>query len=177
MLNCTYPTFHCMGSTCPKCGQNVPDDSLYCPHCGHGLKPSAKTTQVSTGGTLAIVAAVAHLVILAESLKALAEIYSWYPAAVAQGWIMYDQLFTAFAFTGFLFGLVAGILSLARRSYTWTMVSTIICMLSGGSVWAISMIIPYAHVWSSFLYYFLPMFVPSLIAVVMISTRKAEFRK
>jgi len=177
MLNCTLLTSLFMDSKCPKCDRNVPDDSVYCPYCGHGLKPSAKTTQVSAGGTLAIVAAVAHLIILVQSLRALAEIHSWYPPTVAQGWIMYDQLLTVFSLTGFLFGLSTGILSLVRRTYAWTVVSAVICTLSGGSAWAVSMIIPYAYVWSSLLYYFLPMFIPALIATVMIYPRRAEFKK
>jgi len=166
-----------MVSKCPKCGRTVPDDSVYCLYCGYGLKPSARTTQVSAGGTLAIVAAVAHLIILAQSVVALTSIYSWYPPVVAQGWIVYDQTLTFFSVTGFLFGLTAGILSLIRRSYVWTMVSAGLCMLSGAGSWIISMIIPYSYVLGSLLYYFLPMFVPALIAIVMIYPRKAEFKQ
>jgi len=162
---------------CPKCGRNVPDDSVYCLNCGYGLKPSARTTQVSAGGTLTIVAAVAHLIIFAQSVVALALIYNWYPPVVAQGWIVYDQMLTVFSFAGFLFGLTAGILALMRRNYAWTMVSASLCLLSGAVSWIISMIIPYSYVLGSLLYYFLPMFVPALIANVMIYPRKAEFKR
>lgn len=166
-----------MVSTCPKCGGNVPDDAVYCPYCGHGLKPSARTTQVSAGGTLTIVAAVAHLIIFVQSVKALAEIYGWYPPIVAQGWIVYDQMLTVFALMGFLSGLLAGVLSLGRIGYVWTMVSAIVCTFSGVGVWVISMIIPFANVQYSLLYYFLPMVVPALIALVIIYPRRAEFKK
>lgn len=165
-----------MVSACPKCGREVPDDSVYCPYCGHGLKPSAKTTQVSAAGTLLIVAAVAHLIIFAVSIRALASIYSWYPLVVAEGWIVYDQMLTVFSFTGFLFGFSSGLLALRRASYSWTLVSAILCTLSGLGSWILSMIIPFANVSYSLLYYFLPMFATSLIGTVVILLRKAEFK-
>lgn len=166
-----------MVSTCPKCRRNVPEDAVYCPYCGYGLKPSARTTLVSTGGTLTIVAAVAHLIIFVQSVKALAEIYSWYPSIVARSWIVYDQTFAVLSFVGFLSGLLAGILSLGRIGYMWAMVFAVVCALSSIGVLSISMIIPFANVQYSLLYYFLPMSVPSFIALIIIYPRRAEFKK
>lgn len=165
-----------MVSQCPKCGQEVPGDSVYCPHCGFGLQPSAKTTQVSAGATLMIVAAVAHLIIFVTSVRALSSIYSWYPALVADSWLVYDQVLTITSFTGFLFGLSTGALALTRTNYTWTLVSAILCTLSGLGSWILSMVIPFSNVWYSFLYYFLPMVTTALIGAVMIFPRKPEFR-
>jgi len=172
-----WPKLVAMASICPKCGRDVPDDSVYCPHCGHGLKPSAESTQVSAGGTLLIVAAVAHLIILVVSLRALAEIYTWYPVMVAEDWIIYDQMLTVFSFTGSMFGLCAGILAQVRVRYVWNVVSAILCTLSGFGSWIISMVIPFANIQYSLLYYFLPMFATALIGTVLIFPRRAEFKQ
>lgn len=122
-----------------------------------------------------MVAAVASLVFFVQCVQALAQIYGWYPSAVVEEWIVYDQAFTGFMLTGFIFGLVAGILSFARKSYRWTMFSTVACAFSGAGAWVISMIIPYANLWYSLLYYFLPMFLTALISLVLIFPRRAEF--
>ena len=107
-----------MALTCPKCGRNIPDDAVYCPYCMRGLKPSALTMNVSVAGFLMLIAAIASLIIFLLSLDALLEIYSWYPQLIAQKWILYDQLFTGFSLVAFVFGLIAGVLSLSRKSYS-----------------------------------------------------------
>lgn len=165
-----------MNSKCPKCGENVADDSVYCPHCGHGIKPSARTSQVSAAGTLMIIAAVAGFIFFLVSVRALSQIYSWYPPTVAESWLVYDQMLTGFSFTGFLFGFLSGLLSLARRRYNLTMACAVLCTLSGAGAWTVSMIIPLANAWYSFLYYFLPAFTTALIGTVLIYPRKAEFK-
>ena len=162
---------------CPKCDRTVPEDSVYCPYCGCGVKPSAKTTQVWAGGSLMIASTVISLIFLILCIKALVEIYSWYPPGVAQLWVLYDQVLTIFSFTGFLFGFSASVLSLTRKSYRWTMISAIFCTLSGAGAWIISMIIPFANMWYSFFYYFLPLFVMPLTGTALIYPRKAEFAK
>jgi hypothetical protein len=164
-----------MVSECSKCGRTAPDDSVYCPYCGHGIKPLARSAQVSAGGTLMIVAAVASLVFFVLSFNALLNIYSWYPPLVAQSWFIYDQIFTVFSFTGSLFGLSAAILSLTRKSYKWTIASALLCTLSGGGVWIISLIIPHSNVVQSLVFYFFPLFATSLIGTALIFLRKAEF--
>lgn len=164
-----------MVSECPKCGKTIPDDSVYCAYCGYGVKPSARSTQVSTGGTLMTVAAVASLIFFVLSIQALLNIYNWYPPLVAQGWFVYDQILTVFSFTGLVFGLSAAILSLTRKSYKWTMASSMLCTLSGGGAWIISMIIPHSNPVQSLLYYFLPLFTTSFIGTALIFFRKAEF--
>jgi len=127
------------------------------------------------GGSLMIVAAVANLIFLVFSLRALANIYSWYPPLVAQVWFLYDQILTVFSFTGVLFGLSAAILSLTRKSYKWTIAFAVLCTLSGGGAWIISMIIPHSNVVLSLLYYFLPLLTTSFIGTVLIFFRKSEF--
>lgn len=161
---------------CPKCNRAVPEDSVYCPYCGYGIRPSAKTGQLSTGGTLMIVASVVSLVFLILCVKALMEIYSWYPPEIAQVWISYDQMFTIFSSTDFLFGFSSGVLSLFRRSYVWTMVFALLCTLSGAGAWIVSMILPFANLWQSFFYYFLPLFAIPVIGTALIYPRKEEFK-
>jgi len=164
-----------MAPKCPNCGREVPEDSIYCLYCSHGIHQSARTTLVSVAGTLLIVAAVASLVFLVQSVNALAQIYSWYPSTVAEEWIVYDQALAGFTLTGFVSGLTAGILSFARKSYMWTMLSTVACVVSGAGAWIISMIIPYANLRYSLLFYFLPVFLTALISIVLILPRRAEF--
>lgn len=166
-----------MSSKCPKCGADITNNSVYCPNCGHGIKSSARTTQVSAASTLILIAASASLIFFLLSVRALWQIYSWYPTTVAQSWIVYDQMLTGFSLMGFLSGLSAGALSLARRSYNLTMVCAILCTLSGAGAWTISMIIPFSKLWYSFLYFFLPAFATSLIGTALIYPRKAEFKR
>jgi RNA polymerase subunit RPABC4/transcription elongation factor Spt4 len=165
-----------MALTCPKCGRNVPDDAVYCPYCKHGLKPSASTLNVSVAGFLMLISATASLIIFLLSLDALLEIYSWYPQLIAQEWILYDQLFTGFSSITFIFGLVASILSLSRKSYPWFIVAGMLCTTVGGSVWVTSMLVPDYKLSSSFLYYFLPIFLPSLLGTLLVFPRRTEFK-
>lgn len=164
-----------MTSKCPRCEREVPSDSVYCPYCGYGIQPCARTTQVSTAGTLFLVAGIASLIFFILSFRALLQIYSWYPASVAEDWIIYDQMITAFSFIGLLFGFSTGLLSLSRKSYRWTMISAILCTFSGAGAWILSVIIPYASILYSFLYYFLPVLLTALIGTLLIYPRKAEF--
>jgi hypothetical protein len=165
-----------MALTCPKCGRNVPDDAVYCPYCMRGLKPSALTMNVSVAGFLMLIAAIASLIIFLLSLDALLEIYSWYPQLIAQKWILYDQLFTGFSLVTFVFGLIAGVLSLSRKSYPWFMVAGVLCTIVGGGVWVTSMLVPDYKLSSSFLYYFLPIFLPSLLGTLLVFPRRTEFK-
>jgi RNA polymerase subunit RPABC4/transcription elongation factor Spt4 len=162
---------------CPKCGRTIPDDSVYCPYCGYGIKASARSAQVWAGGTLMIVGAVASLILFILSFYALSNIYNWYPPLVAQSWLVYDQLLTVFSFTGCLSGLPAATLSFTRKSYKWTMASSVLCTLSGSGAWIVSMIIPHSNPLQYLLYYFLPLFITPLTGTVLIFSRKAEFNR
>lgn len=104
-----------MSSTCPKCGRNVPDDSVYCPYCAHGLKPSAATPRVSAAGVLMIAAAIGSFILLILSINALVEIYTWVPSLVAQGWFIYGQSLTILSTVGFVAGSAAAALSVKRK--------------------------------------------------------------
>lgn len=161
---------------CPRCNRDVPDNSVYCLYCGAGIQPNAKTTRVSAAGTLLIVASVASLIFFIQSVRALMQIYAWYPQSVAEDWIMYDQMLTVFSLTGFLFGFSSGLLSLSRRNYMWTMTGALLCTVSGVGAWLLSVIIPYSYAWYSFLFYFLPVFLTALISTLLIYPRKAEFK-
>ncbi len=161
---------------CPRCNQEVPDESIYCLHCGSGIQPTARTTRVSAAGALLIVASAASLIFLILSLRALVQIYSWYPRSVAEDWIIYDQMLAVFSLTGFAFGFSSALLSFSRRSYKWAMISAVSCTLSGGGAWLLSLIIPYSYAWNSFLFYFLPVFLTALTGTFLIYPKKAEFR-
>jgi len=124
-----------------------------------------------------IVAAVASLIIFVQSVRALITIYNWYPPAVAQAWTPYDQMVAVFTFAGLVSGFSAGGLSLARKSFTWTMVSATLGTLLGAATWVTSLITPGANVVSSFFYFFLPLFTPALIGTALVYPRKAEFKR
>ena len=160
---------------CPKCGRIIPDDSVYCLYCGRGIKKSARSSQVSVGGALIVVAVVAFLIIFILSFQAVLNIYTWYPSLVAHSFFIYDQMLTAFSLSGMLCGIPAAILSLTRKSYLVTMAFAVLCTLSGGGTWIISMIIPHSNLILSLFCYFLPLFVTPFIGTMMILFRKAEF--
>lgn len=165
-----------MASTCPKCRKTVPDDSIYCPYCAHGLKPSARTVRVFVGSILMIVAALGSLILLILSTQALLGIYNWYPQLAAQMWFVYDQMFTVFALSGLIFALPAAVLSLSRKSHKWTMISATLSTLSGGALWITSMIAPIVVLWESTVYLFIPLFIAPLLGTLLIYPRKAEFK-
>jgi len=162
---------------CPKCSKTVPDDSVYCPYCGYGIKPWARTIQVSVGGTLIMVTTATSLILFAFSIKALAQIYNWYPPVVAQNFIVSIQMLAVFTFAGFVFGLSASILSLIRRNYRWTMASTVLCTLSSTGSCVMSIIVPASNWGTALFYFFLPLLIPALTGTVLIFPRKAEFKR
>ena len=164
-----------MASSCRRCGRNVPDDSVYCPYCGLGIKPSARTIQVSAAGTLMIVAAVTSLIFLILSFRALWMLYRWYPPGVANSWLFYDQGLAGFSFVSSVFGFISGLLALARRNYRLTVICAVVCTFSSAGAWTISLTIPFASVLYSFLYYFLPSFATALVGTILIYPRGAEF--
>jgi hypothetical protein len=165
-----------MSLTCPKCGRSVPDDSVYCPYCAHGLKPSATTPQVSAAGVLMIAAAIGSFTLLILSINALAEIYTWVPRLVAQGWFIYGQSLAILSTVGLIAASTAAALSLKRKSYAWTVVSALACTFSGLATFAVSVIIPDFNLKNSFFYYFLPLFLTSLIGTLLVLRRKNEFK-
>lgn len=164
-----------MALSCRRCGRSVPDDSVYCPYCGFGITPSAKTVQVSAAGTLMIVAAVTSLIFLILSLRALWMLYRWYPPGVASSWLVYNQGLAGFSFAESLFGFVSGLLAFVRKNYRLTMICAVVCTFSSAGAWIISLIIPFASVLYSFLYYFLPSFAMALVGTILIFPRRAEF--
>lgn len=165
-----------MSSTCPKCGRNVPEDSVYCPYCAHGLKPSAATPQVSAAGVLMIVAAVGFFILLVLSINALIEIYTWIPRLAAQNWFIYGQSLTILSTVGFAAGSAAAMLILRRKSYSWTLSSAFVCTISGLATFVVSVIIPDFNLKNSIFFYFLPLFVTPLIGALLILRKKREFK-
>lgn len=165
-----------MSLTCPKCGKKVPDDSVYCPYCAHGLKPSAATQQVSVAGVLMGVTATGSLILMILSINALTQIYNWVPRLVAQKWFIFGQLLTSISLVAFVSAAAAAVLTLERKNYRMTMVSALVCTFSGLATYVVSVIIPDFNPLNSFVYYFLPLFVTPLIGSLLVVKRKQEFR-
>lgn len=166
-----------MAPACPKCGKPVAEDAVYCPYCGYGLKQSAKTVQVSLGASLIIVATATSLILFVLSIKALMQIYIWYPPVVAQNWIIYDQLFAFFTLVSFLLGLSSSILLLLRRNFRWSVTLASLLTFTCVAAWIISILEPFTNLGSSFFYFFLPLVLPALIATLLVYPRKAEFEQ
>jgi hypothetical protein len=164
-----------MIAECPRCGKSIPADSVYCPYCGRGIQPSAWSTQVSLAGTLMITFAVASFVWFLLSFRALLSIYNWYPASVAQVWLVYACMLTASTFAGFVVGLGAAALVLTRNRYQWAMVLLVLATLVGGGSWVISMVIPRSNIAYSVLGFFLPLCATSLAGTLLVFSRKEEF--
>jgi hypothetical protein len=164
-----------MASACPKCGKAVAEDAVYCSSCGHGLKPSAKTVQVSLGASLIIVATAASLILFILAIRSLMQIYVWYPPVVAQNWILYDQMFAFFTLASFLLGLSSSALLLLRRKFMWSIALASLLTVSCIAAWTISIVEPFTNLGSSFFYFFLPLVLPALVGTLLIYPRKAEF--
>ena len=164
-----------MGAECSRCGKSIPTDSVYCPYCGRGIQPSAWSTQVSLAGALMITFVVASFVWFLLSFRALLSIYNWYPASVAQVGFVYDCMLTASTLAGFVVGLGAAALVLARSRYQWAMVLSVLATLVGGGSWVISMVIPRSNIAYSVLGFFLPLCATSLAGTLLVSSRKEEF--
>jgi hypothetical protein len=164
-----------MVSACPKCAKTVAEDAIYCPHCGHGLRPSAKTVQVSLAASLIIVATAASLILFALSVKALMQIFVWYPPVVTQHWIIYDQMFAFFTLASFFLGLSVSTLLLLRRYFRWSVALASLLTVTCVAAWVISIFEPFTNLGSSFFYFFLPLVLPALIGTLLVYPRKAEF--
>jgi len=164
-----------MAPACPKCRKAVAEDTVYCPYCGHGLKPSAKTVQVSLGASLIIVTSAASLILFILSIKALVQIYVWYLPVVTQNWIIYDQMFAFFTLVSFLLGLSSSVLLLLRRNFRWSVTLASLLTVSSVAAWIISILEPFTNLGSSFFNFFLPLVLPALIGTLLVYPRKAEF--
>jgi hypothetical protein len=120
-----------------------------------------------TAAVLMIVGTAQFLYVFVESLLALQGVYQWYPQFVAQQWFNYDELFTIFTFSGMLFGSLATSLMLSKRNSAGTLVTGLLCTISGSSVFVTSLIAPLASLWKSTLYYFLPLFLAPLVGTLL----------
>jgi hypothetical protein len=107
------------------------------------------------------------LYIFVESLLAVQGIYQWYPQFVAQQWFIFDALFTIFTFSGMLFGSIATALVLSEKNSTGTLITGLLCTISGASTFATSLIAPQASLWKSILNYFLPLFMAPLVGTLI----------
>jgi len=114
---------------------------------------------------LIIVGTAGFLVVFAESVLALQGVYQWYPQFVAQQWFIYDELFTIFTFSGLFFGSLTA--SLILSSTNRTLITGLLCTISGASVSVTSLIAPLAVLWKSVLYYFLPLFLAPLVGTLL----------
>jgi hypothetical protein len=161
---------------CPKCGTESDDNALYCTNCGFGLSPHARTDTLSSAAVLLLAAAGGSIVFLVLSVTALFSVFQWYPPFVAGELFFYDKLFTAFAFAESVFGVGASVLTFLRRRYRVAFVAAFCCMISATGLLTTSLIQPFAVLWQSVLFYFMPLFLPPLIATLLVYYRSAEFR-
>ena len=112
---------------CPKCGDNVLEESSFCPHCGAPIEitPIVKIKSSNlplAGGILTIIDACLCLFIGIVGVLRYAWSFYNYP------WLLFLGLT---AFLGFAFGLVGGIAALKRKLYEIALLGVSVIMLSG----------------------------------------------
>ena len=112
---------------CPKCGDNIPEESSYCPHCGAPIEitPTVKIKSSNlplAGGILAIIdACVCVFVGVLGTLLYASSMYRYH-------WLF---LLALIAFVGFVFGLFGGIAALEKKYFEIALLGTSLLMLSG----------------------------------------------
>lgn len=166
-----------MTATCPKCSRSVPEYSTYCPHCGFGISPDARTSRIYFTSLLMVIASVGSLILLLLSARALLYVFTWYPLTAAQEWFVYNWMLIALSLSEVTSGVVAAFFSYRRKSFRWAATSAALCTLTGGGIWFISLLAPSYQFWQSILYYFLPMFLPPLMGAILLFTRRQEFKR
>ena len=166
-----------MVNECPKCGRSVPDDSVYCPYCGQGLTPPARTSQVYAASLLLLAACVSSGIFIILSTRALLYVSTWYPLLVAQTFYVYTRWLLVLSMGELISGGVCMLVSYNRVNHLWAVTSAAACTLCGGGIWAMTLVVPWYPLWSSIVYYFLPQFLPPLVGTLLLLPRKAEFAR
>jgi len=111
---------------CPKCGDNVPEESVFCPHCGAPIEITPTMRIRSShlplaGGILAIIdACICAFVGILGVLMYASSFYR-------HDWLLLGLI----AFVGFVFGLIGGIAALKKIYYEIALLGTSLIMLSG----------------------------------------------
>lgn len=136
-------------------------------HDQHRDQSTVSITYLFTAAVLMMISTAEFLYIFVESLLAVQGIYQWYPQFVAQQWFIFDELFTIFTFSGMLFGSIATALVLSKKSSTGTLITGLLCTISGASAFVTSLIAPQASLWKSILNYFLPLFMAPLVGTLV----------
>jgi hypothetical protein len=148
-----------------KAVQSVGDRTCDTKNQNH--RSSISINYLFTAAALMIVGTTGFLVVFVESVLALQGVYEWYPQFVAQQWFIYDELFTIFTFLGLLFGSLTASFILSKRNLTGTLITGLLCTISGASVFVTSLIAPLAVLWRSLLYYCLPVFLAPLVGTML----------
>ena len=148
-----------------------------CTHREHGPNLAASIAQVYVAGTMMLVATMASLIIVIQSVVALLGVYGWYPQFVAQQWFVYDEMLTASSVLGLAFGALAIALILSGANHRTAVASAMICTMSGASSFVISLIQPLAVLWQSILYYLLPLFIAPLTGTLLTYLQTEDVEK
>jgi len=122
------------------------------------LFPAAVMMTIGTAG---------FLVVLVQSVLALQGVYQWYPQFVAQQWFIYDELFTILTFLGLLSGSLTTSLMVSNRNSNGTLITGLLCTISGAGVFVTSLIAPLAVLWESIVYYSMPLFLAPLVGTLL----------
>jgi hypothetical protein len=164
-----------MASECPECDRSVPDDSVYCPYCGHGITPRARTSQVYAASLLLLAACTSSGIFIILSTRALLYISTWYPQLVAQTFYVHSQMLLILSLGALVSGSVSVFISYRRLNYRWAIASATACTLCAGAIWVATLLVPWYPLWSSIVYYFLPQFLPPLVGTLLLLPRNLEF--
>ncbi len=130
---------------------------------------------LSSASVLLLMSVAGSVLFLVLSVNALLDVYQWYPPFVAGEWFLYDELFTLFALAGSIVGVVACTLTFLRQHYKIAFMATFGTLISATGLLTTSLIQPFAVLWQSILFYFLPLFLPSFAATLLVYYKAAEF--
>ena len=129
---------------------------------------------MQTAGTLLAGSMIGFLIIFILSVNALLTVFEWYPQFVAQQWFVYDQAVTAISFLGSMFGVLSTALIFLRRGSSLTVASALLCTICAASIVTVSLIQPQAILWETLVFFFTPLFIPSLVGSLIAYWRKEE---
>jgi hypothetical protein len=152
---------------------------LFCPYCGIGLAvasapppPTKRTGFPIAGGILTIVgsciaAFIGILMLIASAFQSNAYYYYYNPYP-------YYLFIGIFGILGFAFGLTAGIFSLKRRHFAFSIIGISLLLLSGFVTMVLFALMPFGSVWGGLLFG-LPAMLLSLLGLIFTAISKSEF--
>jgi hypothetical protein len=172
-----------LARTCPKCERNVRDSAaLFCPYCGTELAPTSVPTPSKK--ELGFPIAVGILTIIAACISAITGIIgmiAFEGSIVTVGFsnsnfsANYPLFYVGmFGILGFSFGMTAGVFSLKRKYFDFSMIGMYLVFVSGVAT-MIAFALAENNSWVPGLPFGLPVVILSILSVILTTISKGEF--